>query len=337
MVNFNRKIFTGVKLLYCIYIIVSLILVIGCKKRKLKGINFRQEMVAFVKEISAYSRAAKPGFIIIPQNGHHLLTNNGISNGRINLSYVQAIDGVGREDLLFGYEADNLPTVEKERDSMIAFMDIAKANNVTPLITDYCNTNINIDFSYNANAGRGYLSFAATERNLNTIPTYPLKPFNENGLAVNKLSDAKNFLYIINSELFTSKLDFINKVAFTNYDVIIMDLFFNEETFTATEITQLKTKPLGGKRLVIAYMSIGEAEDYRYYWKKGWKVAKPKWLYKQNPDWKGNYDVFYWNKDWQNIIYGNNNSYTNKIINAGFDGAYLDIIDGFERFEVIVE
>jgi len=33
------------------------------------------------------------------------------------------------------------------------------------------------------------------------------------------------------------------------------------------------------------------------------------------------------------IIYGNNNSYLKKILDAGFDGVYLDIIDAFEYFE----
>jgi cysteinyl-tRNA synthetase len=43
--------------------------------------------------------------------------------------------------------------------------------------------------------------------------------------------------------------------------------------------------------------------------------------------------VKYWEKDWQNIIYGNDNSYSKKILNAGFDGVYLDIIEAFEYFE----
>jgi len=80
-------------------------------------------------------------------------------------------------------------------------------------------------------------------------------------------------------------------------------------------------------------MSIGEAEDYRYYWQSGWKVGNPSFLDKENPNWKGNYKVRYWDKDWQNIIYGNDNSYLKKILDAGFDGVYLDIIDGFEYFE----
>ncbi|NPA44475.1 MAG: hypothetical protein GXO49_02970, partial [Chlorobi bacterium] len=81
------------------------------------------------------------------------------------------------------------------------------------------------------------------------------------------------------------------------------------------------------------YMSIGEAENYRYYWQEEWNTNKPEWLDKENPDWEGNYKVWYWNKDWQNIIYGNDNSYLKKILDAGFDGVYLDIIDAFEYYE----
>ncbi|MBQ5572035.1 MAG: endo alpha-1,4 polygalactosaminidase, partial [Bacteroidales bacterium] len=83
------------------------------------------------------------------------------------------------------------------------------------------------------------------------------------------------------------------------------------------------------KRMVIAYMSIGEAEDYRYYWQAEWKRGNPSWLDKENPKWKGNYKVKYWKSEWQEIIF----DYLSRITNAGFDGVYLDIIDAFEYYE----
>jgi len=52
-----------------------------------------------------------------------------------------------------------------------------------------------------------------------------------------------------------------------------------------------------------------------------------------NPNWEGNFKVQYWNPTWQSIIYGSETSYLKKIINAGFDGVYLDIIDAFQYFE----
>ena len=80
-------------------------------------------------------------------------------------------------------------------------------------------------------------------------------------------------------------------------------------------------------------MSVGEAEDYRYYWQNNWSTNKPNWLDAENPNWPGNYKVKYWDKNWQNIIVGNDQSYTKKILDANFDGVYLDIIDAFEYYQ----
>ena len=85
--------------------------------------------------------------------------------------------------------------------------------------------------------------------------------------------------------------------------------------------------------MVVCYMSIGEAEDYRYYWQNSWQTDRPEWLDRENPDWEGNYKVKYWYPAWQNIIFGNDESYTKRILDAGFDGAYLDLIDAFEYYE----
>jgi len=86
----------------------------------------------------------------------------------------------------------------------------------------------------------------------------------------------------------------------------------------------------------VAYISIGEAENYRFYWNQGWvrtpngndfTDAAPAWLGRTNPDWEGNYKIRYWDEDWQqNII----RPYLDKILSQGFQGVYLDIIDAFE-------
>ncbi|MFD2433635.1 endo alpha-1,4 polygalactosaminidase [Mesonia maritima] len=85
--------------------------------------------------------------------------------------------------------------------------------------------------------------------------------------------------------------------------------------------------------MVIAYLSIGEAEDYRYYWKESWNRDFPDFIEAENPEWEGNFKVKYWEEEWQEIIYGNEEAYLSKIMNAGFQGVYLDIIDAYEYFE----
>src|SRR3972149_790373 len=108
---------------------------------------------------------------------------------------------------------------------------------------------------------------------------------------------------------FVYQLQDINLAAIgnTKFDIVIMD--YSEDgsdsgRFSVEEIDELKNSAGGSKR-VLAYMSIGEAENYR----------------------------FYWEPEWQSIIFGSSTSYLDKIIDAGFDGDYLDIIDAYEYWE----
>ncbi len=324
------------RLIMVVVVIVLLIgLVLGCGLHgEGAGRDYRQDMRDFVEGIGAYAKGLKVGFIVIPQNGQELVSENGEATGVPAIDYLNAIDGLGREDLFYGYDNDNVATTVSERDYIIAFLDIAKSKGVEVLVTDYCSTDTNVNDSYAQNNSKGYISFAANHRDLDNIPAYPTPLYNVNTSNITSLSTAKNFLYLLDTSIYATKAAFLNDVQSTNYDVVIIDLFYDgTEEFTPVEVSSLRTKAIGGERLVIAYMSIGEAEDYRYYWQSEWVNNPTAWLAEENPDWPGNYNVRYWMNDWHNIIYGNDNSYLKKIIDAGFDGVYLDIIDGFEYFE----
>jgi len=321
-----------------IILIFSLLLLTSCfeveeETPDIHQTDYKQEMRRFVQRISSYGKELVSDFLVIPQNGQELVTQNGKENGEPEMNYLNSIDGLGREDLLFGYSGDDIATPIEVTNFLISFLDICEDNSVEVLVTDYCSTPSNMSYSYQQNYAKNYISFAASERELNTIPSYPVVPNHNNADAITSLANAKNFLYLINPDNFTSKQDFINTVSNTNYDVVIMDMFFNDEEFTSSEIEQLKHKDIGTRRLVISYMSIGEAENYRYYWQSIWEDNEPNWLDEENPDWEGNYKVKYWQLGWQEIIYGNDDSYLKKIIEAGFDGVYLDIIDAFEYYE----
>ncbi len=137
------------------------------------------------------------------------------------------------------------------------------------------------------------------------------------------LAEVNDFLYQLQN------LD-LTAIGNTAYDLVVMDYAADgddETAFTTAQIATLKDSP-GGAKIVLAYMSIGEAEDYRFYWQEGWTPGNPAWLDAANPDWPGNYKVHYWNPAWQTIIF----SYTDLLLDAGFDGAYLDIIDAYEYY-----
>jgi len=314
------------------------ILIVSCNKNSdpgtPSGIDLRQEMRDFVTGISAYARSYDSNFIVIPQNGIELISVNGEADGPLSTAYAQAVDGHGQEDLFYGYKHDDQETPVNDNQYLRSFLDKSKIAGNIILVTDYCSTHSKMDHSYTQNHNAGYISFAADHRELDNIPDHPNPITGENDRSIHTLADISNFLYLINPEHYSSKAAFIHTVTATNYDLLIMDLFFHDNTlFSADEIEQLRSKTNGGKRLVVCYMSIGEAEDYRYYWQAGWSSGNPSWLGTENPDWEGNYKVKYWEKEWQGIIFGNDDSYLKKIINSGFDGVYLDIIDAFEYYE----
>ena len=299
------------------------------RKCEVPDLDFRQEMRDFVQEISAYAKNVSPDFMIVPQNGQEIITLDGDPEGTLATEYLQAIDAVGREDLFYGYTSDDEPTPTADRDFLIGLCTVAKNNDKLVLVTDYCSTHSKMDDSYTQNQTLEFISFAADHRSLDNIPSYPGTIHNENNADVTSGDNVQNFLYLIDPSAYPNKGAFLDAVASTNYDLVLIDLFYNEVELTASDIASLKTKDNGSDRLVICYMSIGEAEDYRYYWSS----LNKNLVCNENPDWKGNYAVKYWDDDWKSVILGNEQSYLKKILNAGFDGVYLDIIEAYETFE----
>lgn len=317
-------------------VLICLTLTLSCAKKDVPQVSYAAEMRSFVIEISEAAKSVNPNFLIIPQNGAPLVTNSREQDGDLALAYLAAIDGQGQEDLYFGYDRDDKATPADVTVYLNYYLNLLEENGVEVMAIDYCSDPSKITESYAKNEAQHYISFAADERNLTSIPDYSVNVYNENDADVTVLNEAKNFLYLINpTEKFATKTTFIEGLKETNYDLVLMDRDFNDERFTSAEIEALKWKANGGRRLVIAYMSIGEAEDYRSYWKKKWEKYKtsPEWLYKENNQWRGNYKVFYWMETWKSIIYGNEEAYLTTLLDVGFDGVYLDIIDGYEYYE----
>ena len=109
------------------------------------------------------------------------------------------------------------------------------------------------------------------------------------------------------------------------FDLAVIDYSADGDdatAFTSAEVEIMRSND-DTKKLMLSYLSIGEAEDYRYYFD-----ADASYMDIENPDWAGNFKVFYWEDEWQVVIEG----YLDKIVAAGFDGVYLDIIDAYEYY-----
>lgn len=150
-----------------------------------------------------------------------------------------------------------------------------------------------------------------------------------------RLAGANDWLYVLQHDGDATPA----AIAASDFDVAVMDYSFDggeSGEFAPSEIAAIQTS---GK-IVLAYMSIGEAGDYRFYWDPTWNddpppdPDAPAWLGPENPDFPGDFKVRYWDAAWQSIIFGvtsgPNESWLDRVIDQGFDGVYLDIIDAFQ-------
>ena len=118
-------------------------------------------------------------------------------------------------------------------------------------------------------------------------------------------------------------------------DLIVIDPTLDgnpARAFSAGDIAAMKTGSDGQRRLVIAYLSIGQAEDYRAYWKPEWLHAPPDWLDRKDASFPDNYEVRYWDRNWQALVFGAEGAMLDDLIAKGFDGVMMDGVDAFETW-----
>lgn len=155
----------------------------------------------------------------------------------------------------------------------------------------------------------------------------------------------------------------IEALVASHYDMLVIeptrtDWGSGEQGFnTRSMVIKLKNSPASDgihRKLVIAYINIGQAEDWRWYWK--WSTDYncrsalpgdwPDFILTCDPDgWSGDYPVAYWDEGWKDIlIYGQNQgqdssrdyqSIIDEVVLDGFDGVYLDWVEGYENEQVI--
>lgn len=144
--------------------------------------------------------------------------------------------------------------------------------------------------------------------------------------------------YVLQADkLALSKAAAVERLARCGRDLIVLDAVYTAGTDGKWSPADLKPIRQGKPgRKIVAYVSIGEAENYRPFWQKAWtdksgqpSAQAPTFLGPANPDWPGNYRAKYWNPQWQAII----TEAVDAVVRQGFDGIYLDIVDGFEFFE----
>ena len=152
----------------------------------------------------------------------------------------------------------------------------------------------------------------------------------------------------------------VDPLVASHYDLVVLEPTRTDvgasDFDTLGMVTRLKASTGSDglrRKLVVAYVDIGEAEDWRWYWTwssswpSGPKPADwPAYIVTKDPQgWAGNYPVAFWDPAWKDvIIYGQqqtpdaNRNYDSVIDEAvvdGFDGIYLDWVEAFEDATVM--
>ncbi|HEC90388.1 MAG TPA: hypothetical protein ENI55_01845 [Alphaproteobacteria bacterium] len=304
-----------------------------------ENLDYREEMRKFIQSISEFSHKLRPDFAIIARGGLELLVKRDEEDETKTYparTYIQSINGILVEGLNFGIPRIGMPPPDADKQKIkLNLVKQAKDAGLKVLVLDYAKDKGLIDKAYRRNKAKGYVSFAAPTRipDIATLPEYPRRPYDENAASVLSLKDVRNFLVIGNSAAFGRQDEFSLKMKETNYDAIIVNVFHGRLPLGKRAVETLKYKGTGGKRMALAFMDIGTAASYRFYWKKNWREGYPSWIsapVRGNPD---KFNVEYWNPEWRKIITGNFDSYIYGIINQGFDGVVLSGLDTFKYFE----
>jgi cysteinyl-tRNA synthetase len=131
----------------------------------------------------------------------------------------------------------------------------------------------------------------------------------------------------------------------SHFDLYVLEVVVTEvgnEDFDIAglvhDIRQHNIEVRGVDPLILAYVDVGQAEDWRWYWEPGWEIGDPEWIVGGDPnDWEGNYPVAYWYPTWEDIvIHGyEGRSHVEETLDAGFDGIYMDWVEAFSDESVI--
>ena len=135
--------------------------------------------------------------------------------------------------------------------------------------------------------------------------------------AERKWNDVQSWVY----QLCNYKDGKLDEIADSNFDLAVIDLIRDggSDYFKREEIESVKKS----KKIVLAYFEIGAIEDYRPEWNK----VPAELMAGKVGGWPKEQYVKFWDERWWPVVKGR----VDQAINAGFDGAYLDLVTAYEE------
>lgn len=297
-------------------------------------IQFADEMRNLVIQLSRWAKSYRSDFSIIALNGleltEYLETTLFASRGTAEpaRNYLRSLDGIMVEAPFYGYDAYGDPTDSEETKYILGYLDRLKSTGLQYFALDYTDK---IDAQQTArqklrDLNALYYAAPPPDKQLSTLAKVPRTPIGANPHIIDNMREAKNYAIVLDSSPYGTKEAFINAMIDTNYDVLIIDPFHRGTIpLTYDDMKRLRYKKVGTPRTILAYLNVGTAETYRYYWQNSWRAGSPEFIGEGNlkARWGQEHHVYYWSQAWQNILFGSENSYLGGIMKLGFDGVVL--------------
>jgi endo-alpha-1,4-polygalactosaminidase (GH114 family) len=302
--------------------------------------NYRDQMRDIVEQLSSYIRGRDKKAVVIVHNGFDLLyrsqrefdlaeskrdPNKTYPAGSIwpvgmpMRRYIQAIDG-------FVLDGQFCSPLRVPRADLAA----ARKEGLKALSFDHCKDNGQVIDALRAAVSAKIVTFADDNHDaeFKTVPAR--RPIPENPAEVESLSAVRNMLPLFSSKSYPSRADWLTALYNNNYDMVIIEAFDRtDRPLTKQEVHDLKFKQMGARRLVLARVDVGHADDSRFYFGRDWMVGNPSWLIGLGPDYLGQYEIEFWNPAWKSII----GKYVEGIMDLGFDGVLIDGVDAYRLWE----
>jgi cysteinyl-tRNA synthetase len=303
--------------------------------------NYRNRMREMIEELSTYARRRDPAFSIVVRPGFELLrwderefilaeakrgpgadipedmvTPMGLPMRR----FIQAIDGIVLSNQFCG---EGLPLTSLQR---------FQALGVEMMSIEHCGNDSAAVRALRQSRDALMVSHADSDL-IDSFESIPVRrPIDENPDNVEAMSDARNMLVATATRPYGSRGDWLLAARSNNYDVLVVDAFFNgNEALTKEDVHSLKFKELGARRQVLAWLDLTHAADDRFYWESDWEVGTPSWIVGRHENRPGTFAVEYWHPRWKSIV----GTYFAGLMDLGFDGVLLNGSDLYLRFEAM--
>ncbi len=127
----------------------------------------------------------------------------------------------------------------------------------------------------------------------------------------------------------------VTKLVNSNFDLLVVEPTRSDKETPNFKTKKMVTRLKNSDKIVLAYVDIGEAENWRWYWENDWEVGNPEFIITEDPDgWAGNYPVAYWDEEWKDIMIYGEDSALQQVLDDGFNGIYMDWIEAYDDEDV---